>query len=109
MKLPNGRHALIPMSKIVGYCLNTNHHTGKHKARVFASALGITASNAERLQTLVRKAAIEGEVVSQLETNTGQQYKVDWEVPDSDQVILRTIWEIASSSSHPRLVSAFIK
>lgn len=36
-------------------------NSSKHKARVFASALGITAENVVNLQTLIRIAAVEGE------------------------------------------------
>ncbi|MEH2301903.1 MAG: DUF6883 domain-containing protein [Nostoc sp.] len=42
MKLPNGEQAEISMQKLIGYCLNSEHPSGKHKARVFASILGIT-------------------------------------------------------------------
>ncbi|MGL5835460.1 MAG: DUF6883 domain-containing protein, partial [Waterburya sp.] len=30
MKLPNGDKAEIPVQKLVGYCLNPNHSSGKH-------------------------------------------------------------------------------
>ena len=109
MKLPKGDRALVPMSKIRGYCLNPDHSSGKHKARVFASALGITASNATALRDLVQRAAVEGEVVQQFSTAFGEQFKVDWIVPDSEQLVLRTIWEVTLDSSTPRLISAFIK
>jgi hypothetical protein len=46
MKLPNGDRAEIQMEKLTGYCLNPDHSSGKHKAKVFAAALGITAENA---------------------------------------------------------------
>jgi hypothetical protein len=52
MKLQNGDRAIIPIGKLLGYCLNPNHPKGKHKARVFKSALGITADNAEPLTTI---------------------------------------------------------
>ncbi|MEB3273389.1 MAG: hypothetical protein VKJ85_06355 [Prochlorothrix sp.] len=42
MKLPNGNHAIIPRQKLTLYCLNPNHSSGKHKARVFKAILGIT-------------------------------------------------------------------
>lgn len=53
MKLPNGKQTVIPMSKLIGYCLNPEHSSGKHKARVFASALGITSENADELRELL--------------------------------------------------------
>jgi hypothetical protein len=109
MKLPNGDYAVIPIEKLTGYCLNPNHASGKHKARVFASALGITAENAEDLRELITKAALEGEVIQQDNTEFGQLYKVDWVVSDQESIILRTLWEISPNQSDPRLVSAFIK
>lgn len=62
---------------MVGYCLNPNHSSGKHKAKVFASALGITADNFEVLYELIKKAAIEGEVIQENTTEFGQQFKVE--------------------------------
>ena len=64
-KLPNGERAEIPMQKLIGYCLNPEHSTGKHKARVFKSRLGLDAENADRLRELIQNAAIAGEVVKQ--------------------------------------------
>ncbi|MEH1938492.1 MAG: DUF6883 domain-containing protein [Nostoc sp.] len=37
MKLPNGEQAEISTQKLIGYCLNPEHPSGKHQARVFAS------------------------------------------------------------------------
>jgi hypothetical protein len=68
---------VIPMEKLRAYCLNPDHPSGKHKARVFTSALGVTAENAENLQSLIQRAAIEGEVIQQGSTEFGQLFKVD--------------------------------
>ncbi|MCU0569389.1 MAG: hypothetical protein MUF49_22785 [Oculatellaceae cyanobacterium Prado106] len=109
MKLPGGTLAIIPMEKLIGYCLNPNHSSGKHKARVFASALGITAKNAGDLRELIIQAAIEGEVIQQTTTEFGQLYKVDWVILDQSSMTLRTLWEITSEQPRPRLVSAFLR
>jgi len=109
MKLPNGEFAVIPMEKLTNYCLNPNHSSGKHKARVFASALGITIENADVLKELIVQAALEGDVVQEDKTGFGNLYKVDWVIAGRDQLILRTLWEITSHDPNPRLVSAFIK
>jgi len=106
--LPGGERAEISSEKLVGYCLNPDHPSGKHKARVFASALGITQANPEALEKLIERSALEGNVVQQSVTEFGQILKVDWPVPKTD-IILRTIWEIKRDSPSPRLVSAFIK
>ncbi len=109
VKLPNGDRAEIPDEKLIGYCLNPDHPSGKHKARVFASALGVTSQNANVLRELIQRAAVEGEVVQQNNTEFGQLLKVDWSIPNTDGVVLRTLWEIRLTASNPRLVSAFIK
>ena len=109
MKLPNGNDAIIPMEKLIGYCLNPDHASGKHKARVFASALGITVENADNLRELIAKAALEGEVIQQQDTEFGRLYKIDWVIPNQDSIVLRTLWEIRSVQPNPRLVSAFIR
>ncbi len=92
MKLTNGELAEIPMQKLIGYCLNPEHSGGKHKARVFLSVLGITAENADVLKQLIQTAAIGGEVVQQDSTPFGNQFKVDWTVPNTEAIQLRTIW-----------------
>jgi hypothetical protein len=109
MKLPNGDRSEISMQKILGYCLNFNHDTGKDKARVFQSRLGITNQNADRLFNLIQIAAVEGEVVQESSTKFGKEYKVDWKIPNTENVELRTIWEISLESIYPRLISAFLK
>lgn len=109
MKLPNADRVEISMEKLVGYCLNIEHPRGKDKARVFQSRLGITAEKADVLYSLIQEAAISGEVVQQTTTRFGEVYKVDWVIPDTDNLQLRTIWEISNQNPNPRLISAFIK
>jgi hypothetical protein len=45
VRLPRAREARIPTDKLVRYALDLAHERGRHKARVFATALGITASD----------------------------------------------------------------
>ncbi len=108
-KLPKGEQALIPMEKLVDYCLNPTHTRRKEKARVFASVLGITRDNAHDLVLLIRQAAIAGEVTKEESTVFGRYYRVDWAIPTRREVVLRTIWEIAMGEEIPRLVSTFIR
>lgn len=61
MKLPNGERAVVAVEKLRDYALNPNHGGGKHKARVFRSALGSTQGDAERLRLMVLEAARTGE------------------------------------------------
>lgn len=107
-KLPNGENALVPMEKLVNYCLNPDHPRGKDKARVFASVLGFTQNSASQLAALVQQAAVNGEVTKETITVFGRYYRVDWAIPLRTDVALRTIWEIVTGEEIPRLVSAFI-
>jgi hypothetical protein len=75
------------MEKLTDYCLNPNHSSGKHKARVFASALGITVENADDLRELIVKAAFEGEVIQQNSTEFSQLYKVDWAISNREETV----------------------
>jgi hypothetical protein len=53
--------------------------------------------------------SIEGEVVQQAQINFGQQFKVDWAIPNQEGMQLRTIWEVTSTNANSRLISAFIR
>jgi len=61
------------------------------------------------LHNLIKTAAIEGEIVQESTTEFGQQFKVDWIIPQTDNIQLRTIWEITTTKPNPRLITAFIK
>ncbi len=49
MLLPNIAKASIDQKKLADYVLNASHPEWRHKARVFLSALGLTAADAEWL------------------------------------------------------------
>jgi hypothetical protein len=49
MRLPNAERAFVDTEKLRDYCLSQTHPRGRHKARVFAEALGMTAVNPEEL------------------------------------------------------------
>jgi hypothetical protein len=56
MKLPNGERADLG-TKLEDYSLNPWHRDGRHKARVFASVLGITLENQQSLRDALLHAA----------------------------------------------------
>lgn len=62
MRLPRAGQARIPTDKLVRYALDPNHERGRHKARVFASALGITAADWRYLHDQILKALPDAEV-----------------------------------------------
>jgi len=45
-RLPHSERAVLDVNKIEDYCLDPMHLHGRHKARVFRSALGLIRSDA---------------------------------------------------------------
>jgi len=56
MKLPNADRAIVEIEKLRDYCLSSSHPRGRHKARVFITALGITADDAQELKQAILSA-----------------------------------------------------
>ena len=52
-KLPHPERVIVPIDKLLDYCLNPEHPDGKHKARVFRSALNLGIEDAETLRTVL--------------------------------------------------------
>jgi hypothetical protein len=52
--LPNYDKASIDRDKLYEYALNPDHPSGRHKARVFSSALGIERWHADVLVEILR-------------------------------------------------------
>jgi uncharacterized protein DUF6883 len=48
---------VVDVAKLRDYCLSESHPRGRHKARIFRSRLGLTASDAESLRDLLVHAA----------------------------------------------------
>ncbi|CAN5616475.1 hypothetical protein BH20ACI4_BH20ACI4_05150 [soil metagenome] len=109
MLVPNAENAVVDIRKLRDYCLNPNHEVGKHKARVFASALNLTENDAGELQT----ALLEAVKVSDAEIGRldkyGQHYTVDFEFERQGKfAIIRSGWIIDTNSDVPRLVTCLI-
>lgn len=52
MQIPNCERAIVDIVKLRDYCLNLDHIRGRHKARIFRNALGLTMDDANLLCTL---------------------------------------------------------
>ena len=48
MIFPNAERAVVDIRKLRDYCLDLTHDEGKHKARLFAAALGMTRDDVDR-------------------------------------------------------------
>lgn len=109
MRLPNGDKAVADIEKLRGYCLNKNHPVGKHKARVFASTLGLTAADAEELQVALLAAARNDEATAGDQDTYGQRYEVSFTLIRSGQsAVICSAWIIRTEEDFPRLTTCYI-
>lgn len=110
MKLPYADQAIIDIAKLRDYSLNLLHPEGKHKARVFASALGFSAADAETLRKMIVSAISKEDAVTGLGDEHGQRYIVDFATEGlRGMVKVRTAWMIDRGETTPRLVSCYVK
>ena len=109
MKLPNHTQAVVEIAKLRDYCLNPEHIRGQHKARVFASALNMTANEAEMLKDLLLAAAKTENAVQTTQDEYGERFIIDFEVEHKDKkALVRSTWIIRESEDFPRLTSCYV-
>lgn len=109
MMLPNGDRAFVDMRKLRDYCLNPNHLEGANKARVFASALGITARQADRLKDALLEAAKTQEATLTGLDEYGARYVIDfWMDGLRKPVKVRSGWIIRKGEDFPRLTTCYV-
>jgi hypothetical protein len=85
MKLPGSDEALVDVAKLRDYCLSTDHVRGRHKARLFAAALGITSADAEFVREALLLAAGEGDATASEIDEYGARYTIDFELVHGDR------------------------
>lgn len=109
MKLLNGHRAIVDLEKLVDYCLNPDHPRGKHKARVFLAACGMTAEHAELLRQQLLVAALEGVAVLQPKVGFGQRVVIECSITGpAGTALIRSAWIIRPEEEIPRFVTAFV-
>ncbi|HEX8424104.1 MAG TPA: hypothetical protein VF634_11860 [Pyrinomonadaceae bacterium] len=109
MKLPNADRAVVDAAKLRDYSLNPAHPEGKHKARVFRAALGLTIDDVERLREMLLEAVLIAEATPRPETLYGMRFIVDFDVTGSHgSVAVRSAWMIRNGEDFPRLTSCYI-
>ena len=109
MKLPNGEGAVVDIIKLREYCLSLDHPRGRHKARVFAAALGLTADHAEQLRDALLEAASINEARTTDQDAYGQRYVIDFimEGPGGEAQV-RSSWIVRTEEDFPRLTSCYV-
>ena len=109
MKLPNADQAIVDIAKLRAYVLNPAHPRGRHKARVFASTLGVGADDAVWLQARIREAVVAFDAVVGLRDEYGQRYMLEFPLQtELGWAQVRTLWIVRSGEDFPRLTSCYV-
>jgi hypothetical protein len=78
MLIPNAEKAVVDIRKLRDYCLNPEHADGKHKARRFASILGMTAEHSEELRQILLEVIKTHQAQLGRQDEFGQRYTLDF-------------------------------
>jgi hypothetical protein len=110
MLLPNSERAIVDLRKLRDYCLNPDSPRGRHKAHVFATALGITAADASKLQAKLLEIARTGDAqLGELDLY-GQRYTIDFEMETTvGKATVRSGWIVLHGKPAPRLTTCYVK
>lgn len=109
MKLPNGDRAEIG-TKLEDYSLNPTHRDGQHKARVFASLLGITLANRDILAAALRAAAAtSSDAEARGDRGFGETFilRFPFLTPRGTATIM-SAWIVRRGDDFPRLTTCYI-
>jgi len=108
MTIPNAERAVVDIRKLRDYCLNLAHDDGKHKARLFVAALGLTASDAEELRDALVKAVKTYDAQLGRRDEYGQRYIVDFPLEwRGRRATIRSGWIIEHGSDTPKLTTCY--
>jgi hypothetical protein len=109
MKLPNGDRADLDL-KLEEYVLNPEHRDGRHKARVFESALGITLADPSPLRQAIRvAAATSNDFEARGDNGYGDVYVLRFPMQTAKgSAVILTAWIIRHGEDVPRLTTCYI-
>jgi hypothetical protein len=109
MLLPGADRAVVDIVKLRHYCLSPTHPRGRHKARVFAATVGLTAADAELLRQALLDAARTGEAIVGTADEYGQRYAVDFDfVRAGRRARIRSAWIVLTGEDFPRFTSCHV-
>lgn len=108
MLLPNAQRAVVDIRKLRDYCLNPEHDEGKHKARLFAAALGMHATDAEELRLALLAAVRVHPATPGRVDAFGTRHRVDFTLEwKSRKAMIRSGWIIEPESDTPKLTTCY--
>lgn len=109
VKLPNADQAIVDIEKLRRYCLDPAHPRGRHKARVFMTALGISSAEADVLKRALARAALAEEVRIGQSDKHGARYTFDLPFRfGAKSAVVRCHWMVRPDEGVPRLVTCYV-
>ena len=109
MRLPNADEAIVEIAKLRDYCLSPTHPRGRHKARMFAAALGLTADDAEVLRAALLQAVLTVDATVAEQDAFGQRYVIDFRMQGPrGEAMVRSAWIVRTGEQNPRLTSCYV-
>lgn len=104
-------HIEIDPRKIIDYALNSEHPTGRHKARVFEAALGFTRDNWHDLLEQIKSQSLDAEAAVLGSDAFGRRVQVDLIITGitGQRATVCTGWLITLNSDIARLVTLYVK
>ncbi|MEI9960611.1 MAG: DUF6883 domain-containing protein [Limisphaerales bacterium] len=109
MKLPNADNAFVNIAKLRDYSLDVMHKEGRHKARVFAAALGLIRNDADWLRGQLLAIARSSDCEPGRKTDHGQRYILDFTLAyRGKSARLRSVWNVRPTENFPRLVTCYV-
>jgi hypothetical protein len=109
VRLPNGQRAVADIAKLRDYCLNPDHPRGRHKARVFAAAPGLTVYQAEQLRDALLLAVRTQEATATDQDEYGQRYTIDFTLNGpGGEAQVRSSWIVRTGEDFPGLTRCFV-
>jgi filamentous hemagglutinin len=107
--LRNAHRAVIDARKIANYALNPNNPVGRHKARVFAAALGFDRSNVHLLIEEIRRGVVAHAAEPGSVDEYGARHRVDMPVTGpKGTAAIRTAWIYRTGSDVPELITLHV-
>jgi len=110
MKLPNAGNAVVEFAKLRDYCLSPKHLRGRHKARVFATKLGMTAEHTAILRrALLDAAQTSTNAIPGEQDRFGRRYVLDFELAGPEaKGWVRSAWIVRTGEDFPRLATCHV-
>ena len=96
-------------TKLEDYVLNPRHREGRHKARLFESALGITLANTGVLRQTILSAADIRRMLNRSEITGTELYVLRFALEaEKGSATVLTAWIVRDGEDFPRLVTCYI-